>query len=57
MQAVLYSYMDGYNQRRPHQGRGMNGGAPAVAFVEALPEPHQQKEEQRAEKQTTKQAA
>jgi transposase InsO family protein len=23
MQVVLDSYLDGYNQRRPHQGRGM----------------------------------
>jgi transposase InsO family protein len=57
MQAVLDSYMEGYNQRRPHQGRGMNGRTPAVAFVEGLPKPHQQKEDKRAEKKATKKAA
>jgi transposase InsO family protein len=33
MQAVL----DGYNQRRPHQGRGMHGRTPAQAFKDGLP--------------------
>ena len=37
MQDVLDTYLDGYNQRRPHQGRGMNGRTPAVAFIEGLP--------------------
>jgi transposase InsO family protein len=37
MQAVLDTYLDGYNQRRPHQGRGMKGRTPARAFVEGLP--------------------
>ena len=45
------------DQRRPHQGRGMNGRTPAAAFVEGLPKPHQQKEDKRAEKRTTKQSA
>ena len=27
----------GYNQRRPHQGRGMNGRTPAKAFTDGLP--------------------
>ena len=57
MQAVLDDFLVTYNQRRPHQGRGMNGRTPAVAFVEGLPKPQQQKEEKRAEKRTTKQAA
>jgi transposase InsO family protein len=57
MQQVLDSYIDGYNQRRPHQGRGMNGRTPAVAFVQGLPKSQQQREDKRAEKQTTKQAA
>jgi hypothetical protein len=35
----------------------MNGRTPAVAFVEGLPKPQQQKEEKRPEKRTTKQAA
>jgi hypothetical protein len=37
MQAVLDVYLDGYNHRRPHQGRGMHGRTPAQAFIEALP--------------------
>jgi transposase InsO family protein len=37
MQAVLDDYLDGYNQRRPHQGRGMNGRLPAHAFRDGLP--------------------
>jgi hypothetical protein len=57
MQAVLDTHMEGYNQRRPHQGRGMNGRTPAVALVEGLPKPHQQKEEKRTEKRAPEQAA
>jgi len=57
MQAVLDDYLVGYNQRRPHQGRGMNGRTPAVAFVEGLPKPQPQKEDKRTEKRATKQAA
>jgi transposase InsO family protein len=57
MQVVLDTYMESYNQLRPHQGRGMNGRTPATAFVEGLPKPQPQKEEKRAEKRTTKQAA
>ena len=37
MQAVLDRYLDGYNQRRPHQGRGMAGRTPAQAFTDGLP--------------------
>ena len=37
MQVVLDAYLDGYNQRRPHQGRGMAGRTPAQAFTEGLP--------------------
>jgi transposase InsO family protein len=57
MQAVLDDFLVVYNQRRPHQGRGMNGRTPAVAFIEGLPKPQPQKEEKRAEKRTAKQAA
>jgi transposase InsO family protein len=57
MQAVLDSYMEQYNQSRPHQGRGMNGRTPARAFAEGLPKTQQQKEEKRPEKKTAKQAA
>jgi transposase InsO family protein len=37
MQAVLDDYLAGYNQRRPHQGRGMKGRTPARAFRDGLP--------------------
>jgi hypothetical protein len=37
MQPVLDTYLDGYNQRRPHQGRGMAGRTPANAFREGVP--------------------
>jgi transposase InsO family protein/transposase-like protein len=37
MQVVLDVYLDGYNHRRPHQGRGMHGRTPAQAFTEGLP--------------------
>lgn len=37
MQTVLDAYLESYNQRRPHQGRGMKGRTPATAFVEGLP--------------------
>ncbi len=36
MQAVLDDYLAGYNQQRPHQGRGMKGRTPARAFREGL---------------------
>ncbi|MBA4174148.1 MAG: hypothetical protein C0511_16205 [Hyphomicrobium sp.] len=38
----------GYNQLRPHQGRGMKGRTPARAFKDGLPrkaKPQQQKEQ------------
>lgn len=37
MRVVLDDYLDGYNHRRPHQGRGMNGRTPAQAFTDGLP--------------------
>jgi|GEM_PF-1170204 len=37
MQVVLDEYLIGYNTKRPHQGRGMNGRTPLVAFREGLP--------------------
>ena len=38
MQAVLDDILTGYNQRRPYQGRYMNGRTPAKAFVDGPPE-------------------
>jgi len=36
MQAVLDGYLEGYNHRRPHQGRGMNGRTPVQAFADGI---------------------
>lgn len=44
MQGVLDEYLVIYNTRRPHQGRGMNGRAPAQAFIEGLPKTASHKE-------------
>ncbi len=38
MQVVLDTYLIGYNTKRPHQGRGMNGRTPAKAFRDGIPE-------------------
>jgi transposase InsO family protein len=56
MQTVLDSYMDSYNQRRPHQGRGMNGRTPAQAFVEGLPNRASQQQEDKQEKRANRKA-
>jgi transposase InsO family protein len=37
MQTDLDTYLAGYNTRRPHQGRGMNGRTPMRAFKDGLP--------------------
>ena len=37
MQAVLDEYLEGYNTKRPHQGRGMNGRKPIRAFTDGMP--------------------
>lgn len=39
MQVVLDDYLAGYNTRRPHQGRGMNGRTPQVSSSPASPTP------------------
>jgi transposase InsO family protein len=57
MQAVLDDYLVGYNTRRPHQGRGMNGRTPAVAFIEGLPKPHSDKKEKSPPVKSPKQLA
>jgi transposase InsO family protein len=38
MQDDLDVYLDFYNSKRPHQGRGMNGRTPLTAFFEGLPD-------------------
>ena len=52
MQAVLDSYLIGYNQNRPHQGRNMNGRTPAKAFADGLPKPPSGKEKANPKTQT-----
>lgn len=41
---MLDRYLQGYNDKRPHQGRGMNGRTPARAFKEGLPKNRVRKE-------------
>jgi hypothetical protein len=36
MQAALDDYFIGYNTRRPHQGRGMNGRTPLQALRDGI---------------------
>ena len=58
MQVVLDEYLVGYNTKRPHQGRGMNGRTPLAAFREGLPKPEAKKEEKiKTEKQPKQLAA
>lgn len=45
MQAVLDDYLIGYNTKRPHQGRGMNGRTPATVFKAGLPKHQPEKKE------------
>jgi len=54
VQTFLDEYLVVYNQRRPHQGRGMNARTPATAFVEGQTTTEQGA--QTPEKKTTKQA-
>jgi len=37
MQGALDTYLIGYNTKRPHQGRAMNGRTPLKAFIDGLP--------------------
>jgi hypothetical protein len=39
MQAVLDDYLEGYNTKRPHQGRSINERTPTRAFTEGMPKP------------------
>lgn len=57
MQTVLDDYLVGYNQRRPHKGRGMNSRTRATAFVEDLATSQKRREGKKAEKQTTQRVA
>jgi transposase InsO family protein len=57
MQVVLDDYLVGYNTKRPHQGRGMNGRTPQTAFREGLPKPNTKKEEKIKTEKPPKQLA
>ncbi len=48
MQASLDQYLESYNIRRPHQGRGMNGRTPLTASADSIPKAKQK------EKNTTR---
>jgi len=39
MQKDLDAFLEVYNRKRPHQGRGMNGRTPYEVFVKGLPKP------------------
>lgn len=57
MQKVLDVYLVGYNQRRPHQGRGMNGRTPTRAFTEGLSHSRKKGDTRKTTTVTTKRAA
>jgi transposase InsO family protein len=40
MQVVLDGYLQTYNTKRPHQGRGMHGRTPSKAFTDGLRKEH-----------------
>ncbi|MDH5528070.1 MAG: integrase core domain-containing protein, partial [Nitrospirota bacterium] len=44
MQKDLDAFLEVYNRKRPHQGRGMNGRTPYEVFVKGLPKPDSQEE-------------
>jgi hypothetical protein len=54
---ALTDYLAIYNEKRPHQGRNMNGRRPARAFVEGLPKSNQQKGAKSSKSMPEKQAA
>lgn len=57
MQKSLDDYLVTYNEKRPHQGRNMNGRTPARAFVEGLQKSNQQKGVKSSKSTPEKQAA
>ncbi|GAB3125269.1 IS481 family transposase [Novispirillum itersonii] len=56
MQTALDTYLIHYNQRRPHQGRGMNGRTPISAFIQGIPK-RGQEGDQKTPSATTKPTA
>jgi hypothetical protein len=57
MRPVLDAYLVHYNQRRPHQGRGMNSRTPVRAFTDGLPKITSRKETKPANGSDAKHAA
>jgi hypothetical protein len=57
MQAVLDDYLVGYNTKRTHQGRNMNGRTPQQAFIDGLPKQQHKKGERKGKPAPQKQAA
>jgi len=57
MQAALDVYLESYNAKRPHQGRGMNGRTPLTAFVEGLPKPKEKAKTRKPERKPETKAA
>ena len=57
MQKPLDDYLAGYNTKRPHQGRGMNGRTPLKAFIDGIPKSTHAKGGDRNPKTADKQAA
>jgi len=45
MQADLDAYLEHYNNKRPHQGRNMNGKTPYAVFKAGLPKPAKSRKE------------
>lgn len=57
MQAVLDDYLVGYNTKRPHQGRGMNGRTPHAVFIAGIPKPQPKLKEKKDPQKPDKQLA
>ena len=52
MQAVLDDYFAGYDHRRAHKGRNMNGRTRTKAFADGLSKPNTEKEKSKPKSQT-----
>ena len=50
MQTDLEAFLKLYNEKRPHQGRNMNGQTPLKAFIKGLPKPKPTKEDDKSQK-------
>lgn len=57
MQTALDAYLVHYNERRPHQGRGVKGRTPLRAFKDDIPKPESKGDKAAIPKATTATAA